>query len=356
MVERASWTVWRDIEVNVSQRTYSTRVAEAGGLPRDPAARRGVRRVPEQLLDLLDGLVLAGGADIDPAAYGADPDPRDEGLRGPSATASSWRSRAGALERDMPVLGICRGMQLLNVACGGTLDQHLADAGRRTCTRPGDVLRPRRPPRARLARGARGRRRARLGALAPPPGRRPARRRARRDAAGPIRATTVEAIELPGPALGARRPLAHRGGAPKPGARGADRGGGQGGGRRDRGRRARDRARSWPRCRGPGVEETDAAVAAAKAAFPGWRDVSPADRAALMRRLADAIEAEAERAGDARGPQRRQADRRRARRDRDGRRVLPLLRRRARAAARPHDPGRRRRRHDLPRTARRRRR
>ena len=74
-----------------------------------------------------------------------------------------------------------------------------------------------------------------------------------------------------------------------------------------------------------------------------------------MRRLADAIEAELAGARDARGAQRRQADRRRARRDRDGRRVLPLLRRGARAPARPHDPGRRRRRHDLPRAARRRR-
>ena len=80
MVERANWTVWSDVEVNVSQRTYSRGVAEAGGLPLilPPDERRPSD--PAQLLDLLDGLVLAGGSDIDPAAYGAEPDPRHQGL------------------------------------------------------------------------------------------------------------------------------------------------------------------------------------------------------------------------------------------------------------------------------------
>ena len=62
-----------------------------------------------------------------------------------------------ALERDLPLLGICRGMQLLNVARGGTLDQHLADA-RHPPAHAGPVHRPRGPARARLAGGARGRR------------------------------------------------------------------------------------------------------------------------------------------------------------------------------------------------------
>ena len=104
-----------------------------------------------------------------------------------------------------------------------------------------------------------------------------------------------------------------------------------------------------------GVEEVDAAVARAKAAFPAWRAVAPGDRAALLRELADAIEArreelatlEARNAGkpiaDARGEIGMVVE------------TLPLLRRRAGAAARPDDPGRRRRRHDLPRAARRRR-
>jgi putative glutamine amidotransferase len=127
MVESANWTVWREIEVNVSQRTYSNGVADAGGLPLILPPDAASTESPDQLLDLLDGLVLAGGADIDPALYGAEP----------AAESRGWRTErdrfeialaAGALERDMPVLGVCRGMQLLNVACGGTLDQHLADA------------------------------------------------------------------------------------------------------------------------------------------------------------------------------------------------------------------------------------
>ena len=127
MIERAAWTVWQDVEVNVSQRTYSRGISEAGGLPVILPPEDASAESPGQLLDLLDGLVLAGGSDIDPASYGADPDPRTKG---------SWPERdrfeltlaRAALERELPLLGVCRGMQLLNVACGGTLDQHLADA------------------------------------------------------------------------------------------------------------------------------------------------------------------------------------------------------------------------------------
>ena len=98
-----------------------------------------------------------------------------------------------------------------------------------------------------------------------------------------------------------------------------------------------------------GAEEVDAAVAAAKAAFPAWRAVSPAGPSG-----APPSACRPDRVGvggprDARGPQRRQADLGRPRRDRHGRRVLPLLRGGARAPRRPHDPGRGRRRHDLPR-------
>ena len=125
-IEAAAWTVWRDVEVNISQRTYSTRVADAGGLPLLLAADDSITDSPEQLLDLLDGLVVSGGADIDPAIYGAEPDPRTSGVRADRDRFEIALVR-GALDRDLPVVGICRGMQLLNVARGGTLDQHLAD-------------------------------------------------------------------------------------------------------------------------------------------------------------------------------------------------------------------------------------
>jgi putative glutamine amidotransferase len=126
-IETAAWTVWHDVEVNISQRTYSNRVTDAGGLPLLLAAHQPIAEEPDQLLDLLDGLVLAGGADIDPASYGAEPDPRTTGARGERDRFEIALTR-GALERDLPVLGICRGMELLNVARGGTLVQHLPDA------------------------------------------------------------------------------------------------------------------------------------------------------------------------------------------------------------------------------------
>ncbi|HEV7363105.1 MAG TPA: gamma-glutamyl-gamma-aminobutyrate hydrolase family protein, partial [Solirubrobacteraceae bacterium] len=81
---------------------------------------------PDQILDLIDGLMLAGGADIDPAVYGAERHAETVDTV-PDRDRFEVALARGALARDLPVLGICRGMQLLNVARGGTLRQHLPD-------------------------------------------------------------------------------------------------------------------------------------------------------------------------------------------------------------------------------------
>ncbi len=126
-VERVSWGVWDGYEVTLAPRTYVRCVQRAGGiaiiLPPDEAAVAD----PDLLLDRVDALMLAGGADIDPASYGAEPHPETKGTW-PDRDAFELALARRALERDMPVLGICRGMQLLNVALGGTLTQHLPES------------------------------------------------------------------------------------------------------------------------------------------------------------------------------------------------------------------------------------
>ena len=124
-LERARWTVW-DQEAFLLSRSYADAVREAGGiaimLPPDPWL---VER-PDDVLDALDGLVLAGGADIDPGSYGDERHRCTINTRPERDVVEIGLTRR-ALERDMPLLGICRGMQLLNVALGGSLIQHLPD-------------------------------------------------------------------------------------------------------------------------------------------------------------------------------------------------------------------------------------
>jgi putative glutamine amidotransferase len=107
--------------------TYVRAVQQAGGrallLVPDPADADQ----PHGVLDLLDGLVVSGAAgDVDPARYGDPIHPETAPVRPPRDDYEAALVRA-AEERGLPVLGVCRGMQLINVARGGTLEQHLAD-------------------------------------------------------------------------------------------------------------------------------------------------------------------------------------------------------------------------------------
>jgi putative glutamine amidotransferase len=124
-LERARWTVW-DQEAFLLDRSYVDAIQAAGGLalmiPPDPQAARE----PDEVLDVLDGLILAGGSDIDAATYGEEPHGATTGTRRERDDFEVALARR-ALERDIPLLGICRGMQLMNVARGGTLIQHLPD-------------------------------------------------------------------------------------------------------------------------------------------------------------------------------------------------------------------------------------
>jgi putative glutamine amidotransferase len=124
-VERARFGVWDEMAALLPL-SYARAVQRAGGLalmvPPDPV----VTEQPAELLDRIDGLVIAGGADIDPASYGADSHPATGGTS-PERDSFEIALLRAALDRDMPVLGICRGMQMLNVAAGGGIEQHLPD-------------------------------------------------------------------------------------------------------------------------------------------------------------------------------------------------------------------------------------
>jgi putative glutamine amidotransferase len=121
-VEEATWGPWC-VPAALVPFAYIHAIERAGGRALlVPPSDAGV----DETLDALDGLLLSGGADIDPHLYGAGEHPDTNALR-PERDSAEMLLLQAALQRDLPVLAVCRGMQLLNVARGGDLIQHLPD-------------------------------------------------------------------------------------------------------------------------------------------------------------------------------------------------------------------------------------
>ena len=125
-VEHARWSrVW-EADCAIVATSYIDAVQRAGGMALLLPPDAQVTQEPSEVLDHLDALLLAGGADLDPAAYGAEPHAQTTGVRA-ERDAFELALVRGAVQRDLPTLGVCRGMQVLNVARGGTLHQHVPD-------------------------------------------------------------------------------------------------------------------------------------------------------------------------------------------------------------------------------------
>jgi putative glutamine amidotransferase len=121
----AAFGVWNQ-RAALLPAAYVDGVRRAGGLALMVAPEPQLTADPDELLQLIDGLILSGGNDVDPASYGAAPHPETRGVT-PERDEFEVALIRRAVELDMPVLGICRGMQVLNVALGGTLLQHLPE-------------------------------------------------------------------------------------------------------------------------------------------------------------------------------------------------------------------------------------
>jgi putative glutamine amidotransferase len=125
-VENATFGVWSDEPAILLPLSYARAIHGAGGMMAMLPPDRRATEDPGDLLDRIDALVLGGGADIDAGIQGVEAHPETVGTN-PDRDNFEIALALGALELGIPLLGVCRGMQILNVACGGTLDQHLPE-------------------------------------------------------------------------------------------------------------------------------------------------------------------------------------------------------------------------------------
>ena len=125
----AGFGAWRDVELSLVWNHYVEALTRAGAAPVVFPASECYAEAPELALELVDGLLLTGGRDLDATAYGEQPNPENE-PGDPLRDRVELAIARAALARDLPTLGVCRGMQVLNVVLGGGIDQHLPDPER----------------------------------------------------------------------------------------------------------------------------------------------------------------------------------------------------------------------------------
>jgi putative glutamine amidotransferase len=120
--------VW-DVRASYLPAIYFEGVSLAGGIPLLLPPQTVDPDIAERVLDRLDGLIITGGRDVDPAGYGQPPHPATDEAVEDNRLRDAWEFGLlkGAIRRGIPVLGVCRGAQVVNVALGGTLHQHLPD-------------------------------------------------------------------------------------------------------------------------------------------------------------------------------------------------------------------------------------
>lgn len=125
--EKASWGVWQQVPAVLVSAFYVDKVRQAGGQPVLIPPQTGMTEADAgEVLAMLDGLIIAGGVDVEPARYGAEPHPFIQPSRPDRDDAEIALAQLADVE-NLPLLGVCRGMQVMAVAAGGSLDQHLPD-------------------------------------------------------------------------------------------------------------------------------------------------------------------------------------------------------------------------------------